>query len=383
MVMPKIIIQGDDQHKATKWIPWAIKKLSILKSLPGLGIVNNSFRPSPDVDVRVKSVNGLDTIRIKTSGGEYSCEFPSVAACTPCSDFQLRCPSPAGNHNEIGFTMRTDTGYWDNFHWDFGDGEVFDGGDFTGGWSLEHEYDKPGKYTVSVTATRGIVTTTQNGVALSDGVYKYGRSRDPGASNALAHADYVAATPSGGFFSGVSHREIATVGTFGVREWEYESMETNRRFDLTAIDPLASVELWVQNLSFFDSGLHVPTNGLPYTFAIGTGLQSSLGGSITGVSGSPSSQIIEGSGIMNDLIGSIVDVRFSDIGGNAIYTDVMPDVTHPITWANIFGWSVSQSLASFFLKIQTPGESATTTKEIRVNSGRPKKTRQTGESVHT
>jgi hypothetical protein len=36
-----------------------------------------------------------------------------------------------------------------------------------------------------------------------------------------------------------------------------------------------------------------------------------------------------------------------------------------------------------WVKVVTPGESKTTTKVIKVNTGRPKKTRQIGESIHT
>lgn len=382
MVVPKIILQGDDQRKATKWIPWAKKRLQALKSLPGLGIVNNSFRPSPDVDVRVKSVNGIDTIRIKTYGGEYSCEFPDVVPCSPCSDFQLICPAEGVNAEsrlKIGFRMRTAVGYWDNYHWDFGDGNTFDGGDFTGGFSLDHVYDKPGEYTVSVTATRGIVTTFQNGTAQPGSVHKIGSST---TSIADAYADWLSAVPNIGSWSNVRWDVNAEQDWHGNKSWQYESMETVHRFDLTAIALGSTVELYMQGVIGEDIICHWPVYGDPCSvIGLPTGIQSSLGGSLIPSSTAPGTQLIEDSSVMNPLIGGIIDITFTDTGGNSAYLDYMIGIPpHPLTRGNFYG---HKTISPPVLKIQTPGESATTTKVIRVNSGRPKKTRQIGESVHT
>ncbi len=379
-VVPKLVLTGVSKHQGIKYIPWAKKQLAKLKQLPGLGIIDNSYRPSPNVNVRIYSVNGIDTIFIKTFGGKYSCEFPQVVSCSPsnCSDFQLRCWTP---HNAVGFLMRTPTGYWDNYHWDFGDGNTFDGGDFTGGWSLNHEYDEPGYYTVSVTATKDVIETTDGGV--NNGAdRKEGIDTDPGATPAAAYADYLADTPSvvGNDYEWTSR---STQKWDGTKTYQFESQENDFTFDLSGIAANATVTL-IMRLLRLDTVVHWPNFGDPSTVVANgePGVTSSLGVTKTPIIGGEFAPWEEFEmGDMTPFIGdSAKNITMVDSTGNVQLPTYLPGTPgFPSTFQNRVGCLG----LSPWIKIETPTDIKTTTKEIRVNTGRPKKTRQIGESIHT
>ncbi len=299
------------------------------------------------------------------------CRFPSVATCSvPCSNFLLECQTD--DWHKIGFLHNTnDPSDWEVYSWDFGDGEYFVG-DSTDAISITHTYAEAGTYTVTCSVLDDVVTTYQNGTALSDGVYKTSLSY---TSNEDSFSAYQAKAPLIGSYAEASYA-TSTYADWIVKKWRYTSEETNRRFDLTGIASNAMVELWVQHFSRFDSGYHIP-NGQAYTFDMNTGMKNSLGsGVITEAGGG---QVMEPASVMNPLIGTTVDIRFSDWKGNLIQPDVMPEVIGTQTGGNSHGWRISGSRSALQLKIRTPVTSKKTTKVIKISEF---ETRQIGDSIH-
>jgi hypothetical protein len=370
---------GGDKFAAKRWIPWAQRQLDRLKLLVGGDPINRLLRPVNGTLVHIRSVGGNDFIRIEVAqGGEYSCEFPTVFTCPDnCSDFQLRCWSP---HNAVGFWMRTPLGYWDNYHWDFGDGNTLDGDQSTA-WSISHEYDAPGTYTVSVTASiNPTITTRGSEPDMNDALHKIGiHNAYPGIDD-VAWAAYLA---SSGITSDDGCEYIASTQ----RDWrdkqmyKYESQEQDIDIDLTTVNPEATVTLIIR-VARLDQAVHYPNYGdPPVTVANGeVGCLSNLGVFAKPVIGGVWEDLELGD--LTPFIGTVKNVTVvpSPSGRLPQYMGGLPVPGFAPVASNRIGMLGG---GHPYGRVSTPGESMTTTKVIKVNSGRPKKTRQIGESIHT
>jgi hypothetical protein len=381
----QIIIQGDDKRKAKTWLQFAKNKLRQIKSFtPAMVVINRVFRPVSDVLVHVKSINGLDTIRIKTEGGKYMCDFPIVDKyLIPHSDFQLRCPVIPGSDSplNIGFLSKSNDisigGDWDSYVWDFGDGN------FDSGASVFHEYDKPGEYTVSLTVSKDVTSANAPG-GDTGGEYKYGEDiLFPGADPNVAYANYLAFSPVSNNVA-YKWRHEASHNWQGKERYSFESQDSLATFDLTAVDPTATVTCKIQ-LLLLDWVVHYPNYGDAghKEGGIATSVTSSLGvTAIPIIGGEFAPWETFNMGDLTPFIGSVVPVTFADTGGHLQLPTFLPG-TPPFDLArsNIIGTLGSGSWAV----VDTPGTLLKTTKVIRVNSGRRgnKRTYQVGDSVHT
>ncbi len=382
----KLIIQGDDQRKAKTWIQFAKNKLRQIKTFtPVPVLINEIFRPVTDILIHIKSVNNLDTIRIVTEGGKYRCNFPTVDRYPiPHSDFLLQCPvqpSSVLDHLRIVFFSMTNDisigGDWENYDWDFGDGNV------GSGVFVFNEYAEPGEYTVTLTVSNGLSTVNAPSND-TGGDYQYGEDISfPGANENTAYANYVGSAP---VTANNAYKWIAS----GSHDWQtkeryfFESQEASMEFDLTAVDPLATVTCYMQVL-LSDWINHYPNYGDPGQAAMGVAstVVSSLGGSATPVIGGQFAPWETfNMGDLTPFIGTVKQVTFQDSGGHAQLPTFRPGLPpFDLTRSNQTGIRGTDSWA----EVQTPTSLQKTTKVIKLYSGRRgrKRTFQVGDSVHT
>ncbi len=136
---PKLILQGDTR-KARAWIPWAQKALDRLKNIGK--ITDRVMRPIAGVAVHVKSVAGIDTIRIAVDlGGK--CEVQLAATQTGPLTVEF-----TAKFLKKGTVAETEAR---EYFFDFGDEITTLKSSLTpGAVTVSHEYLSAGNYSVSV-----------------------------------------------------------------------------------------------------------------------------------------------------------------------------------------------------------------------------------------
>ncbi len=395
----QLIIQGDDKRKAKTWIEFAKNKLRQIKRFtPATAPINRSFRPVPDIFVHIRSVNGLDAIRIVTEGGKYLCNFPQVDRYPiPHSDFLLQCPvkpSTIARHLTITFfSMTKDWGIggdWENYNWDFGDGEVGTGR------FLSHEYEKPGEYEVSLTVSKDISTYNAPSGEDGSGEYKAGWSNYSsdgfGAHEDIAYARYQAYPP---LIVSHDYEWTCTAGTsrsyiggtpVAKHSFGYESAEPAWTFNLTSVAPGSTVTCYIKLLlldwlegypNFEDSGFQVD--------GVSSNVLSNIGGSaIPIIGGQYAPWETFNMGDLSPFIGTTKVVQFSDAAGHVqlpAFPPGIPPEGNTNTYSNRVGIRGSDAWAV----VESAGTQMKTTKTIKVYTGRRgnKRTSQVGDSVHT
>ncbi len=348
----KLIIRGNKSF-GYKFLGFAKQKLRIMKGIMealGLDASRKFFKiPDASIDIEVASHYGSDSISICAIGaGENTCEFDEEDTCPiPCSNYELFC-SNGGKDEESTFSplekrirFRTlspaPTSYWDTWLWSFGDDITSDNNIV-----VDHTYAKSGTYTTSLVVSKGN-NVVSVGVAPDLSLSRFRSYRD-NISNADSHANLLTT----GWSTGVPIAARYLMSRPG-GDWEYSQHEPTHVFDLTAVDPAATV--WIQ--------LEFSISGSP---PAGIGIESSLGGQLTTDSIFP--QTIDD---ITEYIGTSINVSFFDIGGAAI----LPDV-------GLNGWLGNDITG----RVDTPDESLKTTKVIQVNKGKPTKTKQIGDAVH-
>jgi hypothetical protein len=393
----QVILQGEDQRKAKTWLQFAKTKLRQLKAFrPPNGIINRSYKPVSGVGVYIKSVNGIDTIRITTEGGKYMCDFPTVDRYSiPHSDFQVRCPArpkAADEFLRLGFLSRSNNinsramgGDWDTYFWDFGDGE------FGSGASVFHQYAEAGEYTVSLTVSKDVVSTNLYGTN-TGGMRQFGSDStvlEPyvKAQSTLAWADYLADTPQGPFGNAFAWEISATnrnaaVG-MDIREqigYSFLSQGASRSFNLSSVTPGSTVTAYM-TLWLLNQICNTPNHLDPcYDDASGAILVTSdAGGSFT-----PTSNygVVANMGDISASVGGTAQV-------NVVGAWAEVEIPYPGTpaWPNREAWGNTLGVggSDIWAVAEEAGTLMKTTKTIKVYTGRKghKKSFQAGDSVHT
>jgi hypothetical protein len=376
---PLLDLQGNIQ-KAKRWIPWAQKHIERLKRLNVAGLVNQTLKPINGCTVSLRSVEGSDYIRINVlqEDGKFTCDFPTVTSCAPlfCSRFALLCRFD--NHNEVGFAARTGWNYWDNYHWVFGDGDTEDGDQFDSS-STFHEY-VPGEYTCSLTTSKDPI---ESFVGAPEGGKQAEHKIGSDVLNSTAWADY-------GFSSGTTSNEGCDYLATARKNWRdeelytYESQDQDVDFDLTSVSPLATCTL-IARCVRKDRVVHYPNYGdAEITVSNGeVGILSSLGvfaKPVIGGAFAPWEDLELGD--MTPFIGTIKNITLSRSPTAQLpqYMGGLPVPPFAPSSSNTIGML---GAGYPWVRVETPGIEATTTKVIKVNTGTPKKTRQIGESIHT
>lgn len=397
----QLIIQGDDKRKAKTWLEFAKSKLRQVKAFsPVNAAINRTYKPVSDIFIHIKSINGIDTIRIVTKGGKYMCDFETVERYPiPHSDFEIACPvrPPGGqSYTTLGFLSRTnDTNVgadWDVYAWDFGDGNV-DTGVF-----VSHEYEEPGEYTVSLTVSKDISTYNAPSGDPGSGVgeFQFGQSNfsQDGftAHEDKAYARYLVFLP---WLSGGSYKWQCSAGTsrsyIGMtptpkKSFDYESLQTSATFDLTGVAEGSTVTCYMQLLlkdwlehypNFEDAGFQIG--------GVGSTVNSDIGGSGTPVIGGQFAPWETfNMGDLSSFIGEVKTVNFTDSAGHVqlpAFSPGIPPLGNMNGYSNVVGISGSDAWAV----VEEAGTLLKTTKVVSVYQGRRghKTTKQIGDSIHT
>ena len=356
-----IILTGN-RKLAGEYVQIGKKRLHDLKQMmkfAGLKMGQKVYAFADCITMRVLSIDGNDFIRIHACPAGGGCFFETVETCSSkCSEFQILCEREGffvPDLNRLGFISRTPNpgsgGDWDSYEWDFGDGDT-DTGNF-----VTHFYEQNGKFTVTLTTTKIISGGGGSGIITNIGSdFKTGGGAFLGLSQAIARNIF-----DGNAFvnfplnNAPAHYRIGASTFLDQPRWSISARKANYTIDLTAV-PLDVASLTLRMVGAI--------TGTP-----GTTFKSSLGGIATG---DPVAILDED---VKVLAGTSFDVQYNDNGDYAPFAVIGPaPPTEQWQW-----------VANNISLIQVNGPSTSivhrTTKEIKVNSGFPGKTKQIGESI--
>jgi hypothetical protein len=200
--------------------------------------------------------------------------------------------------------------------------------------------------------------------------------------DANAWANYLATAP-GSISSGDFHWLLDVSRSFTDRqEYHYHSQDIDVDFDMTSVDPTATCTL-IQIVARKNWVVHYPNYGDPETIVAdgNTGAISNLGVTAYPVLSGVWEDLELGD--MTPYIGTVKNITIKTSTDHAKLPVYLGGLPTPAFAPSVFNRIGLLGSVQPYVRVEIPGFSKTTTKVIKVNTGRPKKTRQIGESIHT